>query len=73
MNGRREDECDKDDRRNRAGAEVSNEPESARHDFPDDHLDYTTCSICYKRYRTGEIHNCPTRQELTRTVQQDKR
>lgn len=61
MHDRIDDEYDRDDRPNGAVAEVLGELEPVRDDFPEDHLDYTTCSNCNRRYRTGENHTCPAR------------
>lgn len=59
MNGRRDEEYDEDDRPDGAIAEVSSNPVQARDDFPEDHLDYTKCPECKRRYRSGDPHTCP--------------
>jgi hypothetical protein len=40
--------------------------------FPDDHLDYTTCHKCHKRYHRGESHQCPDKEESNKVSDQSR-
>ena len=50
------------DERDRIGERVTDEvpakQELARLDLPYDHMDYTTCATCGRRYRSGGSHTC---------------
>jgi hypothetical protein len=62
MSRSRDEEHGRDERLSGADAEVSSEPVVARRDLPDDHLDYTTCDDCGRRYRSGGTHICPKKR-----------